>query len=209
MEKERILPVFPLPDVVLFPGTRKSLHVFEPRYRAMIRDVVGGEETVVVALMSGDGFRSLGTIGRIEDLELLEDGRFNLTVDGSERVAISEVPSDKPYRLVRVKRRPERLGTFDARALAEARLELLGSYGILRSMASRNEPFALHPDLPFEVVVNTACACLPIDASLRQRLLAEDSLMERQRLGLEYLSSAIEAMTWLRATGSVADSLAN
>jgi Lon protease-like protein len=159
--------------------------------------------------MTGNGFRDLGTVGKVRDLEPLEDGRFNLRLEGLERVSISEIATDTPYRRVQVEPRPERMGTVDASTIAEARLELLASYGILRSMADRNEPFAVHPDLPFEVVVNTACANLPIDASLRQQLLAEDSLIGRQRLGLEYFSSVIQAVSWLRATNESGSSLLN
>lgn len=198
-----------MPDTVLFPGTNLSLHIFEPRYREMVRDVTAGEGLIVVSLMTGNDFRNLGTLGMVRDLERLEDGRFNLRLEGLERVSIAEVPGDTTYRCVRIESRPERMGTSDAGVISEARLEMLASYGILRSMADRNEPFAMHPNVPFEVVVNTACANLPIDASLRQRLLKEDSLISRQRLGMEYFSSVVEAMSWLRATGERVSSLPN
>jgi hypothetical protein len=58
-------------------------------------------------------------------------------------------------------------------------------------------------------VVNTVCAGLPIDASLRQQLLAEDSLIDRHRLGLDYLSKVIEAISRLGATKDNGGSLMN
>lgn len=205
----RILPIFPLPDTVLFPRTTMPLHIFEPRYRAMVQDVTAGDGLIVVSLISGDGFLGLGTVGRVRDLEPLDDGRFNLRLEGLERVSLVEVPGDALYRQVRVEPRPERTGTEDAGAIAEARLELMASYGILRGMIIENEPLALHQGLPFEVVVNTACAGLPIEASARQRLLTEDSLMERQRLGLEYLSSIIELLSSLHTPRSRGSSMMN
>jgi Lon protease-like protein len=205
----RILPVFPLPDTVFFPGTTLPLLVFEPRYKEMVRDVTVGSGLIVVSLQTEDSFQELGTVGRIRDLEPLEDGRFKLRLTGLARMSLAEVPADTPYRQVHIEARPERTGTNDASVINEARLELLASYGMLRSMVHGNEPLVLQPDLPFEVVVNTACASLPIDASLRQRLLSEDSLIDRQRLGLEYFSTVIEAVSWLRAMKDSGSSLVN
>jgi Lon protease-like protein len=205
----RILPVFPLPNTVFFPCTSLPLHIFEPRYRAMVRDVKSGEGLIVISLMAGNDFCDLGTVGRVRDLEPLEDGRFDLRLEGLERVSLAEVPCDTPYRQVRVESRPERTATDDSPPIAEARLELLAAYGFLRSVVRGDERFVLHQDLPFEVVVNTVCAGLPIDASLRQQLLAEDSLIDRHRLGLDYLSKVIEAISRLGATKDNGGSLMN
>jgi hypothetical protein len=90
------------------------------------------------------------------------------------------------------------MGTDDSSVIADARLELLASYGMLRSMILGNEPLVLHQDLPFEEFVNKACSSLPIEAPLQQRLLRADSLIARQRLGLEYFSTVIEALAWMR-----------
>ena len=73
---------------------------------------------IVVALASGEGFRRLATVGRIRELEPLPDGRYNLRLEGLERVWLSEVPADTPYRRVRVEPRPESTGTDDALASA-------------------------------------------------------------------------------------------
>jgi len=197
--KNRILPVFPLPNTVFFPCTSLPLHIFEPRYRAMVRDVTAGDGLIAVSLMSGDGFHDLGTVGRVCDLEPLEDGRFNLRLQGLERVSLTEVPGDTPYRQVQVESRPERDGATSATSIDEAKLELLATYSLLRGAIRENEPLVLHQELPFEVVVNTACADLPVDGPLRQRLLAMDSLIERQRLALEYLSTVIDAISQLGA----------
>jgi Lon protease-like protein len=194
-----VLPVFPLPDQVFFPGTTLPLNVFEPRYVDMIRDVSTGSGLIVASLKTGGGFQELGTMGRISDLEPLQDGRFKIRLMGLERMLLTEVPVDTPYRQARVEARPEQTGTNDASVITEAGLELLASYGMLRSMVRENEPLVLQHDLPFELVVNRACASLPVDASLQQQLLREDTLIGRQRLGLKLFSTAIETLSWLRA----------
>jgi hypothetical protein len=93
--------------------------------------------------------------------------------------------------------------------IEESKLDLLATYGILRSVAGTGETLVLHQDLPFEVVVNTTSAELPIEASLRQQLLAEDDLIQRQQLAADYLSAVIDAISQLGATEDDGSSLVN
>jgi len=103
------IPIFPLPGVVLFPGTLLPLHIFEPRYRAMVADALKGDRVIGMAMI--DGTRPLqepvpvlplGGAGRIVEQELLDDGRFNIILEGAWRFRIlSEEPSD-PYRVASV-----------------------------------------------------------------------------------------------------------
>jgi len=199
MEEEvpQIVPVFPLPNTVLFPHTSLPLHIFEPRYRAMVLDVTEGDGLIVVARRIDDSFEKLGTVGRIRDLEPLEDGRFDLVLEGLYRVSIAEVPCDTPYRQVRVKARPERQGTDDPVVIERSKLELLATLGLLLSAAQTGFPVVLSQELPYEVVVNQVCAALPVGVSLRQRLLAEDELLGRKRLLSEHLDNVIETIVQL------------
>ena len=206
---QRILPIFPLTSTVFFPGTFLALTIFEPRYIEMVRDVTAGDGMFAIALRDEDSFSRMGTVGRISELELLEDGTFRVKVAGLERVLLTEVTGDTSYRQARAESRPEVMGTEDAFMLTEARLELLASYGMLRSMLHGNEPLVLHQNLPFEAVVNTACAWLPIEASLRQRLLSEDSLIDRQRRSMDYFSKVIETLTWLQGVEGRGSSVVN
>ena len=184
---------------MFFPGTTLPLHVFEPRYRAMVRDAQDRDGLFAVALETDDGFRRIGTAGRIRELQPLRDGAFKLQLKGLARVSLREISSGTPYPLARVEPRLERMGTTDLAEINEARLELLASYGMLRSMIRGNEPLVRHQDLPFEIVVNTVCAGTPIEVPLRQRLLEEDTLIGRQRLAMDYLTTLIDATSWLQA----------
>ena len=100
IELPEILPVFPLSDTVLFPHVFLPLYIFEPRYRAMVRDVEAGDGLIVIACTLGDDFENLGTVGRVRDLVPLEDGRFNLALEGIRRVSMVEVRCDTLYRQV-------------------------------------------------------------------------------------------------------------
>lgn len=194
VELPPIVPVFPLPNTVLFPRTLLPLHIFEPRYRAMVRDIQEGSGLVAIARMVGEGFDRLGTVGRLRDVESLEDGRFNIVVEGLQRTSMIEIDRDTPYRQVSIEPRPERPGTDDPSAIEKARLDLLASLSLLLSVARSSVPVVLNEDLPFEVVVNKASAGLPVEAAARQRLLEEDDLLERYRLLAVYLDSVIESV---------------
>jgi Lon protease-like protein len=205
----RILPVFPLPKTVFFPHTLLPLHIFEPRYRAMVRDVSEGDGLIVISRAVGNGFESLGTVGRLRDLVPLEDGRFNLMLEGLHRVSMVEVACDTAYRQVRVEPRPEHPGTDDPAVIERFKLELLAALSILLSVADAGVPVVLNQELPFEVVVNKACAGLPVGASLRQQLLAEDNLLERYRRLSDHLETVIESVAESGAAGEGGGSALN
>jgi Lon protease-like protein len=197
IETEHIVPVFPLPDTVFFPHTSLPLHIFEPRYRAMVRDVTAGDGLIVVARKVGDGFEHLATVGRVRDLQPLEDGRYNLRLEGLRRVELTEIPCDTPYRQARIRPRPELPGSEEPTVIERSKLELLATLGILLSVAKQAVPVVLDQDLPFEVVVNKACAGLPVESSLRQELLAADDLVSRQKLVSHHLNDVIETVAKL------------
>jgi Lon protease-like protein len=101
--------VFPLPQAVLFPGGRLPLHIFEPRYRAMMADVLAGGTGLMVIAQLKPGWRQdyagqppifpLAGIGRIERSQRNADGTYDLELHGLARVELEELPMlDKPYR---------------------------------------------------------------------------------------------------------------
>ena len=105
------LKVFPLPSAVLFPNAILPLHIFEPRYRAMVRDALAGDQLIVLAGLKpgweGDyegrpPLAEIGCIGTIVWAEELPDGRFNILVQGLVRVRLGEeLPATHDYREVR------------------------------------------------------------------------------------------------------------
>lgn len=104
------LPIFPLPNVALFPGALLPLHVFEPRYRELVRDALAGNKLMGVARLK-PGFETnyegrptvleVCGVGSIVDSVVHTDGRYDITLRGLARVRIqSELPPDHPYRVV-------------------------------------------------------------------------------------------------------------
>jgi Lon protease-like protein len=104
-----VAPLFPLPNVFLFPGARMPLHVFEPRYRAMVGDLLDTTGRLVIATIR-EGEREteqhrpevlpVAGLGEIMRHDRLPDGRFTIWVLGLMRVRIAEAGSERPYRRV-------------------------------------------------------------------------------------------------------------
>jgi Lon protease-like protein len=103
------MPLFPLPNVVLFPDASLRLHIFEERYRAMTRDVLSGDRFLAMGLIlesarptdERPAVEPIAGVGEVIMAHELPDGRFNLVLRGHARVRIDrELPSDKPYRMV-------------------------------------------------------------------------------------------------------------
>jgi hypothetical protein len=104
-----IAPLFPLPGFFLYPGTVVPLHIFEPRYREMIADMLDGPGRLVIGSVL-EGHESelagsppvfpIGGLGEIGRHERLADGRFNIVLAGLTRVRMLEVESDRAYRKV-------------------------------------------------------------------------------------------------------------
>ncbi|MCW8131486.1 MAG: LON peptidase substrate-binding domain-containing protein [Planctomycetota bacterium] len=106
------VPVFPLPGVVLFPGTVMPLHIFEPRYRALLQDALAGEKLIAMGNLR-EGWQThyhgrppihevLG-VGRIAACQELQDGTYNIALVGVARCQVrAELPETKPYRVAQV-----------------------------------------------------------------------------------------------------------
>src|SRR6187549_2355854 len=105
------IPIFPLPNVVLFPNVFLPLHIFEPRYRAMVADALRGDRIIGMTLLQ-PGFEAdydgrpavypLGCAGLITHSETLPDGRFNIVLRGLEKFRIVGEDESRSYRLAHI-----------------------------------------------------------------------------------------------------------
>ena len=113
----RRIPIFPLPGVVLLPGTLLPLHIFEPRYRAMVADALAGDRTIGMSMWKQDPregeageprIHEIGGAGEIVESERLEDGRYNIVLEGRFRFRVLDEAPPSPYRVARVVEVPSR-----------------------------------------------------------------------------------------------------
>ena len=120
-----IVRLFPLPNLVLFPGVIQGLHLFEPRYRQLMVDALDSDELISMALLQPGWDQSLSDrppvhptvcIGKIVTHHRFDDGRYNLLLLGAQRARIVHELSDdhpyseRPYRMARVEVLTEEVG---------------------------------------------------------------------------------------------------
>jgi len=116
MELPRLIPIFPLPNVVLFPRTFLPLHIFEPRYRQMVLDASQGDKIIGMVLLK-EGWEEdydgtpliypLGCTGRMVRVDPLEDGRFNILLYGLSKFVINEEIVERRYRQAHISPSPD------------------------------------------------------------------------------------------------------
>lgn len=112
MSETTCFPIFPLPGAVLYPGLQLPLHIFEPRYRAMVGDALIRDRKIGMIQpqqpAEGAPLFAIGCLGKIGDVEALPDGRYNIVLEGEARFRIvSELKVKSPYRQVEAQLLPE------------------------------------------------------------------------------------------------------
>ncbi len=191
------LPMFPL-SAVLFPHASMPLHVFEPRYRALMRDCLAGDARFGIVLIQrgsevggGDERSALGTRGVITEAVELPDGRWVLEVRGEALITVDEWLPDDPYPVALVRDAPAGRVPGDAGPLVGAAAQRVRRARAL--LAEQGGAPPLPPELAFdgggdaEVASWQLCAAAPLTAYDAQRLLARDGAAERLRLLAELM----------------------
>lgn len=181
-----VLPMFPL-GTVLFPGVALPLHVFEPRYRALMRDCLDGDRRFGVVLIErgsevggGDVRTSVGTCARIVEAAELPDGRWLLMALGTERVAVDWWLADDPYPRAEVSVLAEAPAGADA-AERQSEVERL----LRRALALKAElgepaaPATFELDADPAVGAYQAAALAPLGPLDCQRVLEQDGPDQR------------------------------
>ena len=192
------IPVFPLPNVVLFPRTYLPLHIFEPRYRAMVSDAAKNGQCIGMALLK-DGWEtdyyghppvfSMGCVGRLASVQMLADGRSTILLQGLERFAIEREWYDKAYREATIAVPVRGIETSLDPVVRRRLFTMLESY--LQShddVPTWQELF--REEVSDEIVVNTLSTYLKCTPLEKQFLLEADSLHQQARR----LSDLIEFM---------------
>jgi uncharacterized protein len=181
-----LLPLFPLPNVVLFPSVFLPLHIFEPRYRDMVSDALAGDRLIGMVLLrpgweqeyeNQPAVYPIGCSGLITHVERLADGRFNLVLRGVERFRILSEDHDRRYRRAIVEPLIERdLTTEDRDCLRNQRAKL---ESLLSPALGGNEPDSHTNAMSDEDLVNALAQYLSLDPLEKQALLEQHGLRNR------------------------------
>ena len=195
------VPLFPLPGAILFPRSQIPLHIFEPRYREMVKDAIDGPGRIAMMQphrLDDDNrapLYSAGCIGELVGIEELDDGKFNIVLHGSNRFRlVREVSGDSPYRCAEVD-----IAAFDDEEPPP--LALVQRAEVEREARRLGDAMGLAVDwdavarLDDEMLVNAIAQVAPFDVGAKQALLEQPSLEGRADLLVQLMQFHRAAVT--------------
>jgi Lon protease-like protein len=201
MSRTLRVPIFPLAGAILFPRAQLPLHIFEPRYREMVRDAVDGAGRIAMIQphrIDDDNQAPLfdvGCIGDVVGIEELDDGRFNIVLLGANRFRlVREAEVDAPYRCAEV----------DIEAFNDEEpppLSLAGRAEVEREARRLGDALGLAIDwadvsrLDDEMLVNAIAQVAPFDIGAKQALLEQERLDDRADLLVQLMQFQRAAVT--------------
>jgi Lon protease-like protein len=203
------LPVFPLAQVILYPRALLPLHIFEPRYRTMLKDCLETHRAMAIAFVpdptqvddvGNPKIARVAGVGFIVEHQDLPDGRSNILLHGQARVRLDELPFVPPYRRARGSVIHDAGGPVPA----EDRTSLLAAATAFASEVHKrdsNFSFRLPANLEPSVMADLCAHHLIVDGATRQRVLEELDATERVRLVLRELAFQHSAL--MKDSGNV------
>ncbi|WP_404421945.1 LON peptidase substrate-binding domain-containing protein [Nibricoccus sp. IMCC34717] len=188
------VPVMTLPNVAFFPGVVMPLHIFEPRYRSMLRDSLNSHRLFAVAGLDARGAafeapHKVATVGIVRACQDADNGTSNLLLHGLTRVHVEEIVREQPYRLIRVR---ALTSTHEGNAVeiaglrqrvadlltAKRRLGASIPAELLRYLVGQHDP---------EIFADLAAFTFCDDSAVKQQLLETLSVRDRLELLLSQL----------------------
>ena len=195
MNETELLPIFPLSNVVLFPRVKTPLHLFEPRYRQLARDVLQGDRRIGMVVvrpehvdeMPGDPpIYPVGCAGVITESHRLPDGRYDIVLLGEHRVRlVSEEPHSESrlYRVARVTRLEDPYPDAARARVARLRTAIAADVGVLIRHAQPERAHAFDAELfagvDDETFVNAVANAFAFPADEKQAMLEAEDVPER------------------------------
>ncbi|HYK91401.1 MAG TPA: LON peptidase substrate-binding domain-containing protein [Acidobacteriota bacterium] len=204
-----ILPIFPLPNAVLFPKTLMPLRIFEERYRTMTREALAGDGKLVMVLLregweeesnSNPAVHDIACLGKIETYEELEDGKYDIVLSGLHRVRLIREIQHAPYRLAEVEILEDLDCDDSATEVIRRRNHLGGLFTRFTELATGGKYRAIElvPQFQFEPLVNMVASTLNLPAQEKQALLEMDDITQRCDMLIPIMQRQLEALILVR-----------
>lgn len=200
-----IVRLFPLPNVVLFPGVVQALHLFEPRYRVLMDDALAADELITMAYLKADSvpaeadgqpeISKIVCVGKILSHTLLDDGRYNVFLVGTKRAAIvKELSIETPYRMAEVLILDDTVKNRDM--IDRLRVEIVSKFRKLATLRSDWNAEAMDQfideDLSFGQLVDMICYACGASPAQQQMVLETPELGQRGEIVLRLLDEQIQ-----------------
>lgn len=192
--------LFPLPNLVLFPHVMQPLHIFEPRYRAMMEEALSQDQLIALALLAPGWEKNyegrppllpMACLGRIATHQRLPDDRFNLLLLGLKRVKIvQELPPAKLFREARVEICEDIYSSATAPTRPGLQKQLVDSFKkILPTLGDTHEQVdeLLGSNVPLGVLTDIVSYTLDLGLPLKEQLLHECNVDRRAALLVDFL----------------------
>jgi Lon protease-like protein len=189
MSDAQRLSIFPLAGALLFPRMQLPLHIFEPRYRALISDAMARDRRIGMiqpkpptnrAEMDTPQLFDMGCVGKIAQVEAMDDGRYNIVLEGLSRFKLlRELDVTTPFRQIEAQLEND----HDDEPLAGIqRADLEGESRRFAETQGYAVDWEAVGRLDDEALVNGIAQIAPFDAAAKQALLEASSLAERADL---------------------------
>ena len=178
------LSIFPLAGAILFPGLQLPLHIFEPRYRELVGSALARDRRIAMiqpqTANEGAPLFAVGCVGRIDDVEALEDGRYNIVLEGESRFRLlREIEVNTPFRQVEgeliVDREYETLSAVERASFEREARDFADRQGYSVDWESVAQ-------LDDASLINGVSQIAPFDAAAKQALLEAPDLAQRCEL---------------------------
>jgi Lon protease-like protein len=189
-----VIPIFPLPNVVLFPGVFLPLHIFEPRYREMVGDALEGDRVIGMVLLKPEGLGDyevqppiypVGCAGLITHVERLADGRFNIILRGLQKFRVVGEDHELSYRRAQIEELTDEWRETDRTTLQQERQKL---DGLLRVAGEHLAPEpTLSGAIADEDLINALAQYLELEPLERLALLEREGALARCRSLIELI----------------------
>ncbi len=183
------LSIFPLTGAIMFPGLQLPLHIFEPRYRALVGDALARDRRIAMIqpqdMRDGSPLYDIGCVGKIEDVETSEDGRYNIVLGGEMRFRVlRELNVTTPFRQVEAELLPELEDEFLSSAERASFESEAKKFADVQGYAVDWDSIAGLDDV---ALINGLSQIAPFDAAAKQALLEANTLNQRCELLIQLM----------------------
>ena len=198
-----IVPIFPLSTIVFFPNTLLPLHIFEQRYRDMLKDSLNSEKVIVMGLLKpgweenyygNPDIYDVAGMGRIVSSETFNDGRSNIVLYGLKRIKILDILEEKPYRKAKVEILEDQKISHDNN-YGEKINQLISDWNNMLGSKEEKHKISINTHLPLENLTDVLASILISNIFEKQLLLEETNVEIRANMLITFLETKLKVIS--------------